>query len=394
MQFITAFTKDSFQLDIVGFLAILGEGSLEPIAQVATLSHFVYLPRLLPAPQVFIRPSRPEKLEAVSTVQVVGIESGNTASEIHHVAHALHRGDKLPLNSVKLVRVTEDESRPSPSVRTMGPLTGLALLGFSMSAALFGLSIYYDDGMALFATIFLSFLGTLTGWSNKWRPTPNYLDPDRNSPPANVVIKYPQGAFIVVECNERTARYLYFNRSEKCIYMVHSSPIYRLLSLVGTLLLMGGVICLANSNIYLQSGFAASYMILNIFYWIVAALPPARHWDLSKFQIDEIVVKGGFLAKGRIDDTTPTSYTEALWKTIAITRHIGWVKETALAPKTPAWEEWLIEAKEAARMAEIDKTSAVDSGPQKIPETWTIPSWDAKGALSMLLRDETRTAAV
>jgi hypothetical protein len=171
---------------------------LEPIAQVATLSHFVYLPRLLPAPQVFIRPSRPENSEAVSTVKVVDIKSGNNAGEIHHVAHALYRGDKLPPNSIKLVEVTENDKLPRPSVRTMGPLTGLTLSGSSMSAALFGMSIYYKDGMTLLATILLSFLGTLTGLSNKWQPTPNKPAPDPNSPSGNVVIRYPQEAFLVV----------------------------------------------------------------------------------------------------------------------------------------------------------------------------------------------------
>jgi hypothetical protein len=337
---------------------------------------------------VFIRPSRPEKLEALSTVKVVGIESGNNATEIHHVAHALHRGDKLPANSVKLVRVREDDKLPRPSVRTFGPLTFLAVLGFSMSATLFALSIYYKDGMALLATIFLSFLGTLTGWSNKWKPTPNEPKPDPNSPPGSVVIKYPQGAFLVVLCDEPTARYLYFNPSEKCLYAIRSSPVYRLLSLGGTLLLMGGVICLANSGIKLQSGFAASYMLLNIFYWIVAALPPARHWDLSRLQVSEIKVDGGFPADGRKDDTTPTTYTEALWKAIAITKSTRWVKEAVLAPKTPAWEEWLVEAKDAANTEKIEISTV------KGTETWTIAPWDAKKALGQLLKSDTRTNAV
>jgi hypothetical protein len=319
---------------------------------------------------------------------VVGIESGNNAGEIHHVAHALHRGDKLPANSVKLIRVTEDERLPRPSVRTLGPLTGLALLGFSMSVVLFALSIYYKDGMALMATVFLSALGTLTGWSNKWRPTPNAPTPDPNSPPGSVVIKYPQGAFLVVLCNEPTARYLYFNPSEKCLYTIRSSPVYRLLSLVGTLLLMGGVICLANSKIELQSGFAASYMLLNIFYWIVAALPPARHWDLSRLQVSDIKVNGGFPAADREDDTTPKTYTEALWKAIAITRSTRWVKEALMAPNTPAWEEWLVEAKDAANHDKIE-ISQRDGA-----ETWTIAPWDAKKALGQLLKSETRTNAV
>ena len=42
---------DSLQLDIVGFLAILGEGSVLANAQVLTLSKLIFLPRLIPAPQ-------------------------------------------------------------------------------------------------------------------------------------------------------------------------------------------------------------------------------------------------------------------------------------------------------------------------------------------------------
>ena len=241
--------------------------------------------------------------------------------------------------------------------------------------------------MALLATVFLSCLGTLTGWSNKWRPTPNAPTPDPNSPPGNVVIKFPQGAFLVVLCNEPTARYLYFNPSEKCLYTISSSPMYRLLSLGGTLLLMGGVLCLANSSIELQSGFAASYMLLNIFYWIVAALPPARHWDLSRLQVSEIKVNGGFPAENRKDDTTPTTYTEALWKAIAITGSTRWV-ESPLTPNTPAWREWLVEAKDAVNHDKIHVSKAGGV------ETWTIGPWDAKKALGELLKSETRINVV
>lgn len=128
-----------------GFLAILGEGSVETIAQVATLSYLIYLPRLLPAPQIFIRPSRPEKLETTAGAKVIGVHSGNTGEDIHHVAHALHRGDKLTPNTVSCVRVTEND-KPRPSIKRFGPLALLAFLGMGMSAALLGLSIYYEDG--------------------------------------------------------------------------------------------------------------------------------------------------------------------------------------------------------------------------------------------------------
>ena len=77
-----------FQLDIVGFLAILGEGSVLANAQVATLSKLIYLPRLLPAPHAFLRPSRPSKLAPIDA-DVAGVFSGNHKRYVNHIAHVL-----------------------------------------------------------------------------------------------------------------------------------------------------------------------------------------------------------------------------------------------------------------------------------------------------------------
>lgn len=74
------------QLDIVGFLAILGEGSVLANAQVSTLSKWIFLPRLIPAPQALMRPTRPTKLEPVSG-DVCGIFSGNYRDTINHIGN-------------------------------------------------------------------------------------------------------------------------------------------------------------------------------------------------------------------------------------------------------------------------------------------------------------------
>src|SRR5271154_775556 len=360
------------------------------IPQVATLSNFIYLPRLLPAPQTFIRTSRPERLETAAGARVIGIESGNSGENIHHVAHALHRGDKLAANTVTCVRVSENEKIDRPSVKPFGPLAWLSIIGCLMSTALFVLSIVYNDGMALLATIFLSLLSTTTGIANKWKPSPNDPKPDPHSPPGDVVIKYPQGAFIVVKCDERTARYLYFNPSERCIYNMASNTTYRGLSLISTLLLMGGVISLANARIELQTGFAAAYMIINIFYWIGAALPPADHWNLKRLLVEEIEIEGGRQPPGSAPSDGTPSYTEALWKAIAITGTKNWVKEAGWAPKTPAWDEWLFEAEAAARQEKIIRSVKQVNGKRR--EVWKIRSWDYKGALSTLLRPNSEDA--
>jgi hypothetical protein len=76
------------QLDIVGFLAILGEGSVLANAQVSTLSKWIFLPRLIPAPQSLMRPTRPTKLEP-SPGTVTGIFSGNVIDSINHIGNVV-----------------------------------------------------------------------------------------------------------------------------------------------------------------------------------------------------------------------------------------------------------------------------------------------------------------
>jgi hypothetical protein len=77
---------NELQLDIVGFLAILGEGSVLANAQVSTLSRWIFLPRLIPAPQALMRPTRPVQLEPFPG-HVTGIVSGNHRDNINHIGN-------------------------------------------------------------------------------------------------------------------------------------------------------------------------------------------------------------------------------------------------------------------------------------------------------------------
>lgn len=79
-------TLQELQLDIVGFLAILGEGSVLANAQVSTLSKWIFLPRLIPAPQALMRPTRPTVLEPVPGT-VTGVHSGNNRQTITHIGN-------------------------------------------------------------------------------------------------------------------------------------------------------------------------------------------------------------------------------------------------------------------------------------------------------------------
>lgn len=357
-------------------LAILGESSVLVQSQVAALSYFFLLPRLVPAPQALIRTSRPERLDS-STGVVVGAYSGGIRHHINHLAHLLHEGNTLPAYSVRCEKVTYTTSTSSDvKARLFGPITWLSILGFFMSIALFGLAIRLNDGFALVAILALSFLSTLVGIGNRWSLKLKKRTADRAVPRSDVVLNYPNGSFLIIKCNENTARQLYWH-PEECDYMVGSTA-YRAISLCGTLILMFGVICLGNATLDLQIGFAASYIILNAAYWVVAALPPKWNWDLSYYHVERIKYE---------ESEQADSFTEALWKAIAITQTAHWVPVGRIAPVSKGWDNWIKEAEYVAQ-----------SGPGAWDESANVvrglPKWDYNAALTQHLDDASATNKV
>jgi hypothetical protein len=383
MHFLQNFEK--LQLDIVGFLAILGEGSVLSNAQVLTLTELIYIPRLIPAPQALIRPSRPSRLPT-TTGQVIGAYSGNVRYDINFIANLIH-GEGLPAFTVHCVRVTKNPSAPNVTAKLRGPLSLLVILGCAFSIALLVLSITFNDGMALLATILLSLLSTVVGIGSKWHlELPKRRAKREVGDAADVVIKYPQGSFIVVRCDESVARELYF-APEDCIYNLGVLR-YRAVSLLGTLMLMFGVIALGNASVKLQVCFAAAYMLINVGYWIVAALPQRWHWELSSFEteIEHYELKPPVNGNGATmgNSKRADSFTGALWRTIALTGTTAWVKLGHVAPSSRAWGCWLNEAEE------VLMSSSHPSEDKEIKVT-PIPYWDYDAALTKYLESKSLT---
>ena len=259
------------------------------------------------------------------------------------------------------------------TAKTFGPLAWVELLSFAMSITLLALSIQRKDGFALVTTVLLSLLSTMIGVGSRWKLSLMQRKAHRVVPKDNIVIKYPHGAFLVVKCDENIARELYWH-PEECNYQFGDTT-YRLISLVGTLTLMIGVICLANSTLDLQIAFAASYMILNIAYWIVAALPSQWHWDLSCYLVEKEEYEGG--------EKQP-SFTLALWKAIAITQSVDWVKNGQIAPVSEAWKKWVDKAGEVVdrenEKNELRKNGYSNGFDER--GVRSIPAWDAEAALT------------
>lgn len=354
--------------------------AIETNAQTTALSDLSYLPRLVPAPQALIRHDRPERLRPREVARVVSSHSGNSKEQLNHVASLLHHtGNTMEDYAVKAYEVHEtlgnNGKRPEVKSRTTGPLSFLALLGFFMSLTLLVVSIEKEDGMSLLATLSLSFVSTIIGIGSRWKLTLPKRRDTRKIPRSDVIIKYPQGAFIVVKCSEEIQRELYWH-VEKCDYRV-PLRVYRILSLVATLLLMAGVIFLANASILLQILWAGAYVILNAAYWAVAALPQNLHWDLAAFECNELEIQGF----GEPGYDKPTRFTDALWLVVAITKASSWAQDFDIAPKSEDWAEWLRKAELQANLTVEDQK---EGGSKE--RVFIIPKWNPQLELTKILR--------
>lgn len=354
--------------------------------------------------------------------------------------------ESLPQYSVKCVEIKRKPHDGEVKAKLFGPTSAVAVLGCFLSLSLFAISVQQQDGMGMLAVICLSFLSTLIGVGNKWTLNlPKRNAPGQFTPPGDVVMRYPKGNFVVVRCSEDVARELYF-APEEIEYLVEHPWKYRMIALVGTIMLMFGVIFLGNAGTNTQVAYAASFMVLNAAYWIVAALPQRYHWNMDCFEVipqtfsdrdiklpcedgehqhkteekigevledrkekkskDKGKGKGkgilngtGFLNGKRPPKTTDSTprdskrkpyvsynktFTEALWKVIIATRDIQWIKRSKTAPDTAAWNDWLCEALSMAQA--VDKPVERLVGNTKVT-CYEIPDWNPQKALGQCIKE-------
>jgi hypothetical protein len=293
--------------------------------------------------------------------------------------------DKTPNKKSGKVSPAEDQIRQ----KKYGPLWFVSVVGFALTIVLLGVSIYYKDGMALLAIILLSLLSTLVGVANKWKlQLPKRVNKTDWTPPGDVVIRYAKGSFLIVQCSEDVARELYF-APEDINYLVEDSWAYRIMSLFGTLTLMFGVIFLGNAQTFMQIGIAGAYILMNVFYWLVAALPNRVHWDTSCFDVEEQCIAAADTelpkprGKGSKYVDLNATFTLALWKAIVVTKETDWVTRSTAAPSHPAWEAWLTKAKAKANEEEwrMEKVNG------KEVKVWTLPEWNAQQALGACFKE-------
>lgn len=249
------------------------------------------------------------------------------------------RSDILFCGQSSIATASKEHGLPLVKLKALGPLAGVTLLGFFISLALFIISLVLGDGMSLLATLLLSGLSTLVGISNKWElRLPRYHKPGTNLPPGDVVIRYPNKSFLVVFCDEEVARELFWAVDE-IKYHIRNGTTYRMISLIGTLMLMLGVIVLANAKLPLKFCWTGAYLVLNAAHWAAAALPQHLHWDFSCFKVEEQGIAGG---------PNNATYMDAVGKAVIVTKSIEWIRLGHAVPKTRKWDEWMAETERAA----------------------------------------------
>lgn len=397
--------EGGWRLDIVSLLAVIGESSMEEHAQVLTSSWIGMLPRIIPAPQALLKPTRPTRLPQVNAA-VVGVHNGTLIPSLNYFPNIIHPIDELAPLSFRVLEIkhsdkadeavalaAEDKSAstsvdvstvengPGPAPirkrtavrhitgrstkslehprthvpsRRLSPLNLLSVGSFLLTIGLVVWAALIRDGTALTALGTISLATSVVGYASLWSPVLTERSSRTKVPPGDVVIRTREGAFLLVRCDENVARELYTG-TEECHYYVHKT-LYRTLVAVGTFLLMISVVLLGNCHFAMQAAIGVSYIVLNGAFWAASLINKRKFWDLSAYvwhDITPLDAKNAHLEQSDTISGKP-SFTRTMWYAIRETKKIGWVRSGGAAPRTQQWEDWLVEAEKKAAKMERD----------------------------------------
>jgi len=93
-----------WRLDVVTLLAVIGESSIAEHAQTITASVLCLLPRIIPAPQALLKPSRPQRLPE-TTARMTGVHSGVVLDTVGFFANIIHPLDEFQPFAFKVLEI-------------------------------------------------------------------------------------------------------------------------------------------------------------------------------------------------------------------------------------------------------------------------------------------------
>jgi hypothetical protein len=298
-----------YRLDIVALLGLIGEDATAAHAQMITASPLCLLPRLLPAPQTFLKSSRPVEVRAKSGTRVIGVAgkyNGRVLDTISFSASALHPLENSTPFGFRVLRITKNRNgeakksttpsddqqspavpsntrtptpiaptrrqtlsqlmwRGAPSNTTHGikfisPISALSVVGSVLSLCAALQTLYLHDGIGFLAISLLSLVSSISGYASWWKLSSSESSPAGKPRAGDVVIRTEEGAFLVIKCTEEVAKELYFG-FETCEYRT-SPRLYRLLMGLATITLMLATILLCNCDFQVQLFVGGSYILL------------------------------------------------------------------------------------------------------------------------------------
>ncbi|EHK26909.1 uncharacterized protein TRIVIDRAFT_33833 [Trichoderma virens Gv29-8] len=356
--------KPSWRLDVVTLLAVMGESAIAEHSQTITASLLCMLPRLLPAPQALLKPSRPARLPETHA-KMVGVYNGTLLDSVGFFANIITPLDALPPYSFLVLDIQHAPSdllstgtmavtggRPIVPPKLLSPLHLLSAFSFFLSVAILVAAVIWQDGTAIIAITLISSASSIVGYASSWRPILMQRTHTNEVPRGDVMIRTREGAFVLVRCSEDVTRELY-SGTEECEYYVGERA-YRFFMALGTILLMFSVVLLGNCTWNSQIFIGGSYIVLNGLYWGLGMIPRTYFWDLSRYIWDDATEKDGQNADTVTDRNDEReghpSFTRTLWYAIRETQAIGWVERSGAAPGTPQWQQWLNEALHNAKI--------------------------------------------
>ncbi|KAI1777502.1 hypothetical protein F4818DRAFT_410628 [Hypoxylon cercidicola] len=110
-----------WRLDVVTLLAVIGESSIAEHTQTITASIFCLFPRIIPAPQAFLKPSRPPRLPE-TTAKMTGVHSGVVLDTVGFFANIIHPLDKLQPFSFQVLEITHTDRNNAGGIEVPGML--------------------------------------------------------------------------------------------------------------------------------------------------------------------------------------------------------------------------------------------------------------------------------
>ena len=426
--------REGWRLDIVSLLAVIGESSMESHSQALTSSWTCMLPRIIPAPQALLKPTRPTRMPQVNAV-IVGVHSGTRVPTLNYFPNIIHPIEELPPFAFRVYHIThrnappdtpaiphsrdrsegpsgstsielsqmEDgmaatmrrrgsisqkaarrlttdvDKKPRVPARPFSPLNILSVLSCVLTIGLLVWAVLIKDGTAICALGTISLASSIVGYASWWSPVLMNRVFHSTVPDGDVIIRTREGAFIIVKCNEDVCRELYTG-TEECSYYVTTKP-YRFLVAIGTFLLMISVVLLGNCNFTMQCAIGSSYIILNGAFWATSLVHKSKFWDLSAYKWDDITPEDAenahLYTRGNSTLEGKPSFTRTMWFAIRETKKTGWVKRSGAAPKTKRWDKWLKAAEDNA-VGEVRNWKAVEMRERIIGEAEsTIPTREA-----------------